>query len=260
MQVYNVDDPREEAILKQQTPVNQVLPRETVYGDAPGLIPFGEALPDKLIDPKDYKETIQFCHDRQIFPIYHQHATWAPPGVMEWYQDGLKYCWTWGGTAALQDCEAREKKWTTLLSPVAMGYLVDWRNAGNYLDSVIQGFKERGVPEASYTPDMLSRNPKTFKEGWEDNALLHRLGDVYDTDAQKMIQHAISILACGIPGHNAFNWWGHSTETVCVWWDETQVNNLRWGVRNSHNENDVIVMTGNKAVPDEFYGYASTKT
>jgi hypothetical protein len=172
-------------------------------------------------------------------------------------------CWTWSGTAALMDCMAREGKPVPLLSPVSMGWLVRWKNEGNYLESMIGGLKERGVCEMRFTPRMHTPDPKTFLEGWEDNALLYRLHEAYDADNStkaKMIQHAISILNVGIGGYIAYNWWGHALELVALRWDETQANNLVWVIRNSHDEDDVIELTGNRGVPDELYGLRATKT
>jgi len=257
---YDVDRADQRAMLLRHTPTVEALPRRTVYGDAPRLIPFGEQFPDKLIDPKDYKEVIAHCHEAQIFPIYHQHATWAPPGFV-WDQDGLGYCWTWGGTAAYMDLLAREGKPVPLLSPVSMGYLVNWRNEGNYLESMIKGLMDHGVCEASYVPSPHSRDYKNYKSGWEANALTHRLGEAWDCDNgsdAKMIQHSISILATGTPTYLAYNWWGHALMCCGVRWTEDQVNNLTWIIRNSHAEDDVIEMVGNKAVFDEAYGFRAS--
>lgn len=262
---YNCDDPAQMAILCDMTQTSslkpQALPRKTKYGAAPGLIPFGDMV-DQLIQPADYKEKIAHCHEAQKFALYHQRASWGPPGF-KWDQNGLGYCWTWSGTAALMDCMAREGKPVLLLSPVSMGRLVGWKNEGNYLESMIQWLKERGPCEMSFTPDMHSRDYRNYKPGWEENGLLYRLHEAYDADNSskaKMIQHAISILNTGIGGYIAYNWWGHALELVGLRWDETQVNNLVWIIRNSHNEDDVIELTGNRGVPDELYGLRSSKT
>ena len=235
------------------------LPRRTVYGDAPGLIPFGEAYPDKLVDPKDFKEVIRVCHEKQIFPVYHQHATWAPPGF-KWDQNGLSYCWTWGGAAGLMDCRAREGRPTVILSPVTMGWLVNWRNTGNYLDSWMKGATERGIAPMEYTPDPLSLNYRSYKAGWEEAALQYRLAEAWDTDKATMLQHALSVLATGTPLYIAYDWWGHALQCCGLRWDETVKDSVVWQIRNSHNEDDIIEMSGARAVPDEAYGIRATLT
>jgi hypothetical protein len=42
-------------------------------------------------------------------------------------------------------------------------------------------------------------------------------------------------------------------------WDESLLNNVAFVLRNSHNESDVIELTGSRAVPDEAYGFISTE-
>lgn len=242
-----------------------LMPRrpEHGYGRMPGMKPLGD-YPDKLIDSADYKEVIARCHEQQRFPIYHQRASWGAPGV-KWNQNGLGFCWAWGGTGCLMDCLAREGKPVPLLSPVSLGWLVNWNNQGNYLEDCIRGLTTRGVCEMRFTPDPHSLKHRQYVDGWEENALLYRLGDgeVFDADnrtRKSMIQHAISILATGTPGYIAYNWWGHALELVAVVWDESETNNLVWQIRNSHNEDDVIELTGSRAVPDELYGIAASLT
>jgi hypothetical protein len=234
------------------------LPRQTEYGATPDFTPFGEAYPDKLVSPSDYKEVIEECHTREMFPLYHQYATWAPPGF-KWNQNGLPYCWAWGAAASLMDLRAREGKPVPLLSPVSLGFCVGWKSRGNYLESAIRGLRERGCCEMEYTPDMHSRRYQSYKEGWEENALQHRIDEVWDCSRSSMVQHAISILATGTPLYIAYNWWGHALMCTGVKWAPRERNSLIWLIRNSHNEDDVIEMTGSRAVPDEAYGFRASK-
>jgi len=269
MPIYRIDCDKQWESLRNRSLALQrgekgALPRRTIYGAAPGLIPFGEAYPDKLVDPKDYKEIVQRCHDKKIFPVYHQHNTWAPKGF-RWNQNGLNYCWAWSLTGNFMDCQAVEGKrkvGDVILAPTSLGFTVGWKNAGNYLDSAIQGTIKRGIAPASHVPDFLSHNPKTFLPGWEEEAFKNRLSpdDVWDTDRNKMIQHAITILSMGVSGYIAYNWWSHALGCVGVIWDESQTNNLVWQIRNSHDEDDIIEMTGSKAVPDELYGIRASMT
>ena len=238
------------------------LPRRTLYGRSPHLIPFGEAYPDKLVDPKDYKEVIAWCHERKIFPMYHQQATWGPPGF-RWNQNGLNYCWIWSLAGAFMTDRAIEGKPTILLSPVSLGRIVNWKNAGNYLEDAVAGFREYGLCEMEFTPNQHSRSPKTFRDGWEANALQNRLGDTWDTPDDSLavrIQYMISILKTGTAIYDAHNWWGHATSVVGVVWDESQKNNLRVIERNSHDEDDLIELTGDRAIPDEMIGICSSLT
>ncbi len=255
---YNCDTEWES--LVNASPSLGALPRQNVYGDAPGLVPFGAAYPDKLVPQADYKEVIAECHAAKVFPMYHQAATWCPSGL-RWNQNGLPYCWAWGLTASVMDQRAREGKETVVLAPVSLGFTVNWANRGNYLQSAINGAVQRGICAAEYVPDQHSRSYRQYKEGWEQNALLYRLAEVWDADNRStatMIQHSVSILATGTPLYVAYNWWGHALECVGVEWDESVAYNIVWVLRNSHNEADLIRLTGSRGVPSEAYGIRAT--
>jgi len=263
---FNLDSDSDMRLLTERVGVSGdfkrgALPRRTLYGRAPGIKPFGEEV-DKLVDEDDFKSVIERCHEEQIFPVYHQRDTWAPAGF-QWNQDGLGYCWTWGLTAALMDCRAREGKPIYVLSPVSLGWLVNWKDEGNYLEDAIRGARERGICEMSFTPDIHSLAYRKYLAGWEENALKYRLGDVWDLDNRSrssMIQHSVSVLATGTPIYIAYNWWGHALECCGVKWDSSEKYSMVWQIRNSHDENDIIELTGDKGVFDEAYGICSTLT
>jgi hypothetical protein len=262
---YRYDDRNYKKLLERGSHAEgglpEALPRRTRYGAASalkaGLVPL-EDTPQILIDPKDYKEVIKRCHDDQIFAVYHQKAS----GVFDtgWNQDGYGFCWAYGLTCAMMDCRALEGRPPIRLAPFSLGWLVGWKNQGFYLDGALAGAKERGIASAEYVPE-YNLKPKTFKAGWEDNAKLIRPDEVWDTDPSsttKMIQHCISILATGRSLYIAHNWWSHALEICGVNWNEKEKYNLEWIHRNSHDEKDVIILTGDRGVPDEAYGIRST--
>ena len=236
--------------------------RYTEYGDEPGLVAFGAAYPDKLVQRLDYKEEIAWAHSRQTFPLYHQRNTWAPPGY-RWNQKFLNYCWAWSVVGSLKDLFAREDKFVPDLAPTTLGGDVGWRNKGNYLGSTLRWLRDRGVAERRFVPGWWDIDPSKFKPGWQDNALKYRLGETWDLDNSSrsvMIQHCVSVLRTGTPVYIAYNWWSHALELVALEWDEGQKNDLVWVIRNSHDEDDVIRLTGDKGVPDEAYGLRSSLT
>lgn len=251
---WNLDEytpPREVGVI-QRREENKY---GSLYAAKAGLVPV-EAYPDVLVDPADYKEVIQHCHDAKIFPMYHQAATWAPDGF-SYDQNGIGYCWTWSGTACLMDCRALEDKETVLLAPVSMGYLVGWRNEGNYLEDFIGGARNHGIAPADCVGGINSanRNPNSYCDDWETQAKQYRLAQVWDCSPSKMTQHCLSILAYGRPIFIAFDWWGHALELIGLRYDG---NTLVWIIRNSHGETEPIELTGSRAIPDEAYGFIST--
>jgi len=248
--------------------LNGALPRRTMYGHddawSLGLTPLEDKV--DVVQWEDLKEFIAISHERQVQPIYHQYDKWAPKGSFRSNQDGLPYCWAWSAVSTMMDLRAMEGKETVMLSPVSMGWLVSWASRGYYLDDTIRGMRERGVaPISSVDDDFNSRNrrPSSYKTGWKNEALKYRLDEVWDVDTRsgdkKSILQAATILGTGRPIYLAYNWWGHALMCTGMKWDEGEKNNVVWLIRNSHNENDVIEMTGDRGVPDEMFGFVSSK-
>jgi hypothetical protein len=265
MKTYNTDDPKDVATLKAQAASSfELYPRRwRSYGygtdktyKAFGVIPV-DASPDVVLPTNEWKEAIARAHEKQNMPMYHQYNSWAPEGFV-YNQDGLGYCWTWGGTAAVMDCRALEKKKTTLLAPVSMGYLVGWQNRGNYLGSFIKGAKNDGICPAVNGNVNSHQNSSSYWSQHDADRDKYRLATVWDCDRSQMWRHCVSILCYGVPIYVAYNWWGHALELVGVRWDERQPSNVRAILRNSHRESDLIELTGSRAQPSEAYGFCST--
>ena len=257
--VWDTDDASDYAELMRMIPSDfvQALPRRELYGspqaDELGLTPV-EAVPDVLILPDQYDEKIKEAHDQQNMPVYHMRATWRPPGY-KYNQNGIGYCWTWGGTGCLMTTRACEDKDTVFLAPVSMGYLVGWADRGNYLGSFIQGAREQGIcPAVDGNMNDLRRSASVWNAvGRRDE---FKLDLVWDTRSSAMKQHCVSILCYGRSLYVAYNWWGHAVELVGILirpdgtWE--------WWISNSHNEPDIIVLTGSRSIPSEAYGFIST--
>ena len=172
--VFNADDPADRMALRNRSMLPtypEVIPRDydrRPVGSIPGVpaVAAGDEFgaPDMLVSLDDYQDAIDFAHEFQVFPSYAQTASWAPKGF-QYNQNGLGYCWTWGGTACLMDLQRIHCVDMVLLAPVSMGYLVNWRNAGNYLESYIGGARDQGVCAAingirrSPTPATMSVMP-----------------------------------------------------------------------------------------------------
>jgi hypothetical protein len=259
--VYDTDNGTDYAalldIVKPSTGIVEVFPRQTLYGSdealAIGLEPI-EAVPDVLLQPDQYEDAIKEAHELQTMPIYAMYNSWRPKGT-KYNQDGLGYCWTWSGTGCVMTTRAAEDKDLVLLAPVSMGYLVGWANRGNYLESFIKGAREQGIcPAEDGNINSLNRDSAYWNRvGQRDR---NRLDKVWDTRASAMTQHCISGLCYGRSGYCAWNELSHAMELVGI----RMVNGkLQWDISNSHDESDVITMTGSRAVPDECYFFISTR-
>lgn len=261
VRVYDTDNGTDYAELLKLNPMGTfpaVYPRRTVYGTpqavALGLDPV-EATPNVLLEPDQYVDAIAEAHEMQTLPMYHARDTWRPKGF-QWNQDGIGYCWTWSGTGALMTCRAMESKDTVMLAPVSMGYLVGWADRGNYLESFINGAREDGVCPAVDGEYNSHNRSRSYWDQHDEDRSKYKLGKVWDTRSGAMTQHCLSILKYGRPLYSAWNHMGHAMEVLAV----RYVNgSLEWIISNSWNKRELFIMKGSKAVPDEAYGFVSTK-
>lgn len=239
-------------------------PRRSEYGKPSayklGLSPLGD-YPQKVIPRSDWKDAIEESHRLKIQPIYHEAGSWRKE-EKNYNQDGLPYCWAWGAASTMMNARACSGKSTILLAPVTLGWLVDWRDQGYFLDETLAGVRQRGIASREFVPDQHNNSPSSFRDGWEEDALKHRFtGDIYDTDSSNkevMAGHIITLLCAGIPLYVAYMWWGHALQKSGVRWKEGAYLNLEWADTNSHNETEPIWNTGEKWVPYEAYGVPST--
>jgi len=233
------------------------LPRRSLYSSQEaldmGLFPLDNTIP--LPPQSEWKKIIEECHGKQIFPFYHQARTNL---FNPWDQDGLGYCWAWSLTACVMGTRAVEGQKPVLLAPVSLGYSVNWRNAGNYMDKAIKDASKRGIAPQEYVPGTWNRDYTKYKPGWEAEALKYRPYEwwdvnTYGVDAERVIAQALAIFALGRPLYIGYNWWSHAVEGVGLIWDPSKPYNVVWLIQNSHNDG-VIKLSGSRGIPSEAYG------
>jgi len=237
---------------------NGILPRYLSYGSTEarthGLTPFADNL-DALIPWDAMEERINEANELRQMPMHYLEESKAEPHN----QGGTNYCWAYALVECMEALRPMENQVYRRLGPASLGWLVGWRNRGNFLSSAIKGAMERGIARSDLVPDGLY-NPRDFGDGWQDDAMNHKPHEFTDTDRSSekfMAQQCASLLVAGLPLYLAFNWWGHAIAGMGVVWDEREKYNLRWINWNSHGDGR-IEMTGSRGVPDEAYAVRVT--
>jgi len=228
--------------------VERVIPYGTDAAAAHGLVTFDDL--DVLIPWDDMEERINEANAKKQMPIHHLEAA----GALAHNQSRTNYCWAYGLAQCLEALRLTTALPYVRLGPASLGWLVNWRNQGNYLISAIKGAAERGIASAEFVKDGTT-DPRTFKEGWKEDALKHKPVEFTDTNRTSerfMAQQCASLLVAGLPLYIAFNWWRHALAGMGVVWDTRYKYNLRWIDWNSHGDGR-IEMTGSRGVPSEAY-------
>ena len=94
-----------------------------------------------------------------------------------------------------------------MLAPVSLGWLVNWKSQGYYLDETAAGIKKYGIAPADYVAggfNSMDRNPRNYREGWEEVRSDYRLDDVLDINTNRVddrfiIRQAATVLCAGRP-------------------------------------------------------------
>ena len=212
----------------------------------------------QMLDPSEYKDAVQYATEQQVMPFFYTYK-WRPKGF-KYTQNGIGYCWTWSGCGAMMTTWLIEGKDLIYFVPVAMGYLVGWRDRGNYLMDFVKGAREDGL---FATTDQRLLNDHTIGRAGESkyplggDRQLHLLDEVWDLNSGNMVQQCLTALCAGRSIYIAYNWWGHALELVGVRYNG---NTLEWIISNSHNEDDFIILTGNRAIPSEGIVFVSSKS
>lgn len=240
-----------------------ILPRmtEVDYGTpqalARGITPIEEK-PDLLIPEDEWKERILEAESERSFPVHHLKANNAKAKS----QGRTNFCWAYGISTATEAFRCQENQEYVRLAPATLGWLVGWRNKGFYLTETIAGAAREGIASSEFAEDGVS-DKRGFITGWEENRKKYKPMEWFDTvgkraGAKTMLKQCVSLLlGAKVPGYIAYNWWGHALAMVGLKWDEKYSDNIVWLAWNSHGDG-LIELTGNRGIPDEFYGLRST--
>lgn len=265
--IFDADNPRDRMELRNKSLLPtyaQVLPRNYdrypvgTFPNTPAVAAGDEVgAPDVIVPEAEYQAAIDYAHEWQVFPAYAQKASWGANNF-QYNQNGLGYCWTWGGTGCCMDLQQIHCLDFIPLAPVSMGYLVGWANRGNYLESFISGARQEGICAAI---DGNINDHRNSASVWQSRPRPVKLDKVWDIDTQsgkeRALQVMLSCLVYGCPIFIAFNWWSHALNMSALVWDESKPYNVVFVIRNSHNENDFILLEGSKGIPDEMYAFVS---
>jgi len=171
---------------------------------------------------------------------------------------GVHNCHAYSATDALYALRAVSRQSLVDLSPASVaGPVTNWRNQGAWIGDDLASIMEIGCATREYVPDFCT-NPAKCKDGWKDNARLHRATDCFDLETRNF-DEVMTYLLCRLPLCVGYNWWGHAVTLL----DPVHING-RFGVRllNSWGlqwgENGLGVLMEGKGTPDESYAPLAT--
>lgn len=215
------------------------LPRETPLGGLP-CATAGEPVP--IIPEVEWKERIAEMTAKKLWP---QDAYDACSPALQ-YQDGLPYCWAFSFAQTIEVVRASCGLPYIQLAPESLGGVVNYRNVGNSLDSTIAWASRHGLCRRSMVPD-LSRNPKEWTAGWQDDCLNFVPEEWFDLGSTDVWAEAVSALLGRLPPYVGLSWWGHAVAYTKLVVEGGEVCPY---TPNTHGKGQDRILKGSRKVPD----------
>jgi len=180
-----------------------------------------------------------------------------------YYQGGTSYCWAHAGTLTANIAWIASGRYPVEFAPEGVAVPVTGgRNRGGTLTEALDRLRSHGAPERWFIPQNELRE-RFFEDGWKENALLHRIGEVYPVLGPNIWDQ----IATGSLGAYAFmvglDWWGHAVTYTGLTLDDDDEDELI-EFRNSHGadygDDGYAYLTESRGTPVEEWGIYAVKT
>jgi hypothetical protein len=231
-----------------------VLERTIEYGSdeaiAMGARPYEAVYPDTI--PRDeWHDRIEEMRANEAMPS----QKWYKNKVPKKSQNGFNFCWNFSLASWLEMTRLQQGLEYVRLSGTCLGELVNWRNRGYYLMQALNYAMKNGLCEERFASDKTI-NPRNFDPQWKENRGLYLPLEYTDT---RTVDQKVSLVLRGEAGYIAYDWWRHALCAAGLRNAPEKKYGLEWEVINSHNDG-IIILDGDRGVPDEFYGGGSCTT
>jgi len=215
-------------------------------GAIPCTIPFTADFP--IIPEKEWPERIAAMQGAFISNIY----TGTPE---EDFQNGLGYCWNFSLGQAVKGARDRAGLPHVDLCTESLGWLVNWKNAGYYCGKALEGLAQRGMCDRSFSPQRYNLKSSTWKAGWEQEALNHRVVESWELGRINMRQEVVSALLYGHGVYVGLNRFSHA-----MWQTEIRLVGGKLAVwsPNTHGPGNDWLLAGTTWIPNEAYVIRTT--
>lgn len=238
-----IDDVNFERFLRsERNPLRDLqpgaLPRTTRVGELP-CAPAGRV---KLIPENEWVDRI---HAMDAAKAWAQDA-YDRVNPVHQYQNGLPYCWAFSLAQCVEIARAVTRQPYVQLGPESLGRAVGWRNVGNSLDSSIRCAAEYGIASRAFIQEH-SRIASRYQEGWEADALNHRVEEWLDLGYHDVWAETVSVLLTGLPVYVGLRWWMH---VVCYTKLVIVGGEICPYTPNTHAPTADVVLKGNRKIPD----------
>lgn len=229
-------------------------PPEFAAGKLPHAPPFSEFF--KPIPRSEWKDRIKAREDRPLSRLIRQ------AGIPTFSQGGTNWCWAYAATKMACTCLALQGTPLVLAPESVAGPASGWRNAGGTLTQGLNQLRKGGACTRDFVLQPNTVSARALKDGWQQNALLHRVDEYYSLIGRDVWDQMVTALfdpfaiACGLA------WWEHA---LC-YLDPVILPDGTVGIQhdNSHGSNygedGFAVFTESRGTPETGWGVIAART
>jgi hypothetical protein len=203
-----------------------------------------------LIPEEEWSERIDEMTAKKLWPqdIYERY------NPVHQNQNGMNFCWAFSLAQAVEIKRAIQHLPYVQLGPESLGGDVNWRNAGNYLDSALAWAIKYGIAPRSMVPEH-SRTPSRYDPAWETERAKYKPDEYWDGnrgDYEHRFAQAVTMLLTGdcapyvgmltMPHAVVFTKLVKQRGEICAY------------TPNSHDKDSDWVLSGRSKLPQNLYG------
>ena len=132
------------------------------------------------------------------------------------------------------------------LSPESLAEDVNYRNAGNYLDSALEYAAKNGIATRATVPQHKIKESQ-WDAAYKEERTHYIPAEWWDLDGRDVWQSTVTALLLGYGCYVGLDWWSHA-----VWYDRMRISDrgaIEIHTPNSHGPGEDVWLSQSKATP-----------
>ena len=238
-----ITDANYREFLQQQSDAGMVgfgaLPRQTQPGGIMGVPMMAEKVP--LIPESEWPDRIRHMTANKLWI----GDRWKSDPQAD-YQNGFYYCWAYSLSQAAMAVRAAQGQKFVQLSPESLAEDVNYRNAGNYLDSALAYAAKNGIATRATVPQHKIKESQ-WDAAYKQERTIYIPSEWWDLDGRDVWQSTVTALLLGYGCYVGLDWWSHA-----VWYDRMRISDrgaIEIHTPNSHGPGEDVWLSQSKATP-----------
>ena len=159
---------------------------------------------------------------------------------------GVHNCWAYSLAQSVMAVRAAQGQPFVQLSPESLAEDVNYRNAGNYLDSALAYAAKNGIATRATVPQHKIKESQ-WDAAYKEERTHYIPSEWWDLDGRDVWRSTVTALLLGYGCYVGYDFWSHA-----VWLDRLRIGDngkIEVHTPNSHGPGQDVWLAGSKAIP-----------